>query len=58
MANEHITGSMVEVTEYPQLIARYGVRGVPMTIINESHSLVGAVPELKLAQEILKAIGK
>jgi hypothetical protein len=58
MANEHITGSMVEVSEYPQLAVRYRVQGVPMTIINESHSLIGAVPELKLAQEILKAIGK
>ena len=58
MASEQITGAMVEVSEFPQLAVRYQVQGVPKTIINDTHGFAGAMPELKVAQEILKAIGK
>jgi hypothetical protein len=58
MANEHITAAMVEVSEFPQLAVRYQVQGVPKTVINETHGFVGALPELKVAQEVLRAIGK
>lgn len=58
MANPRIRGDMVEVSEFPHLIAKYAVQGVPQTIINETASLVGAMPEMDLVQEILKAIGK
>lgn len=58
MASEQIIGAMVEVSEFPQLVERYQVQGVPKTIINETYSFMGAMPELKIAQEILKAIGK
>jgi len=49
---------MVEISEFPDLAAKYAVQGVPQTIINENSSLVGAVPEMNVVQEILKAIGK
>ena len=49
---------MVEGSEYPYLAVKYNVKGVPHTVINETHHVTGALPEIELAREILKAIGK
>ena len=49
---------MVEVSEFPHLAVKYGVQGVPHTIINEKISIVGAVPESEFARKVLEAIGK
>lgn len=58
MASDHIRGDMVEVSEFPHLAVKYDVQGVPNTIVNEEHSLVGAIPELEAAHGVLAAIGK
>lgn len=58
MASEHITGEMVEVSEFPHLAVKYNVRGVPNTIINEKHSVLGAQPEREVLKVVLEAIGK
>ncbi len=58
MASEYITGEMVEVSEFPQLAVKYGVQGVPHTVINETVQAIGAVPESEFAKKILEAIGK
>lgn len=58
MASEHITADMVESSEFPFLAVKYNVHGVPHTVINEQHSVVGAEPEMELARAVLKAIGK
>lgn len=58
MASEHITADMVDTTEFPHLAVKYDVQGVPKTIINETHGALGAQPEIHVAQEILKALGK
>ncbi len=58
MASEHVSGDMVEITEFPHLAVKYGVRGVPQTVVNETHQIVGAQPETAVLEEILKAIGK
>lgn len=57
MASEFITGDMVEITEYPHLAIKYGVQGVPNTIINDTESMVGAQPAKSMAEAVLKAIG-
>ena len=44
MASEHITGEMVETSEFPQLAVKYRVSGVPDTIVNENHRLLGGQP--------------
>lgn len=49
---------MVESTEFPHLVQRYQVFGVPKTIINEHHSVSGAIPEEKMLSEIVKAVQK
>ena len=58
MASEHITADMIEGSEFPHLAVKYKVQGVPKTIINETHDIVGAQPEAEVAKKILEAIGK
>ncbi len=54
--NDNIRADMVETSEFPHLVQRYGVSGVPKTIINEIYSFEGALPEAAVYLEILKAV--
>lgn len=54
--SDHIRADMVELTEFPHISNKYNVQGVPKVIINETHSLVGSLPENDFAEEILKAL--
>jgi predicted DsbA family dithiol-disulfide isomerase len=58
LANPNIRADMVELSEFPHLAMLYNVRGVPQLVINETHNVVGAQPDMNLVQEILRAIGK
>ena len=58
MESDFITADMIEAVEFPHLVNKYGVFGVPRTIINETTSVEGAVPEEKILSEIMKAIQK
>jgi predicted DsbA family dithiol-disulfide isomerase len=58
MASDYITSDMVESSEFPFLTVKYNVHGVPHTVINEDHSIVGAQPEMEFIKNILTAIGK
>ena len=49
---------MVEATEFPHLSINYQVRGVPRTVINESHFVEGMVPEAVMLEKLLLALGK
>ena len=40
-----ITAVAIDATEFPDLVRRYNVNGVPKTIINDSKELLGAAPE-------------
>jgi predicted DsbA family dithiol-disulfide isomerase len=54
--NEHITADVVEVSEFIDMAQRYQVRGVPKTVVNDRIEIIGAVPEPRFIQEVLKAI--
>ena len=54
--NEHITADVVEVSEFIDLAQRYQVQGVPKTVINDRVEVLGAVPESRFVQEVLKAV--
>ena len=54
--NEHITADVVEVSEFIDLAQRYHVQGVPKTVINDRVEVLGAVPESRFVQEVLKAV--
>jgi len=55
--SEWITADMVEAAEYPELVQRYRVRGVPKTVINGRQFVDGAVPEEELIEQVLQAAG-
>jgi predicted DsbA family dithiol-disulfide isomerase len=52
MASDLVTADMVEATEFPHLALRYQVRGVPLTVINETVNVEGAAPEAALMSRI------
>ncbi len=54
--NEHITADVVEVSEFIDMAQRYRVQGVPKTVVNDRIEFLGAVPEPRFVQEVLKAI--
>jgi hypothetical protein len=54
--SEHITADVIEATEFPDLARRYGVRGVPKIVINDSIEFVGALPEADYVGYVKAAI--
>jgi predicted DsbA family dithiol-disulfide isomerase len=57
MESPHVTADVIEVQEYPDLAARYGVMGVPKTVINDRVQFTGAVPEEGLLAHVLRSVG-
>jgi glutaredoxin-like protein len=51
-----VRADMVEATEFPELAERFGVSGVPKTIVNGSVEFVGAQPEEVLAEAVMQAV--
>ena len=51
-----VRGDMVEVIEFPHLSNKYGVYGVPRTVINETIHQEGAVPEPMILAKMLEAV--
>lgn len=47
---------MVEAAEFPHLVHRYGVRGVPKTVVNETVFIEGALPESAYLDRVLQAL--
>ena len=56
MANPMIRGDMVDAGEFPQLVQRYQVGGVPRTVIDEGVGIEGALPVSQAVVEILKQV--
>jgi len=55
MASERITADAVEVSEYPDLINKYNIRGVPKIVINDQVEFEGALPEKQFVERVLSA---
>lgn len=53
-ANPHITADSVGATEFFELSRRYGVTGVPKTIVNETVEIMGALPEAMFVRAALQ----
>jgi predicted DsbA family dithiol-disulfide isomerase len=43
--SDKITATTFEATEFPDLISRYQISGVPKTVVNERVDIMGALPE-------------
>jgi hypothetical protein len=57
MASDHVRALTVEASEFPELAQRYGVQGVPRTVVNRSGAFVGALPEPQFVETTLKLAG-
>lgn len=55
LESEYITSDMVESAEFPHLVNKYGVMGVPKVVINEEFGFEGALPESSFVEEVMKA---
>lgn len=53
--SELIRADVVDANEFSYLVYKYGVRGVPKTVINEKIDFVGAVPEDIFLEYVLLA---
>src|SRR2546429_8637803 len=54
-ANPNITAFAVEATEFPDLARKYGVNGVPKTVVNDAVEILGALPPDAFVSQALSA---
>jgi predicted DsbA family dithiol-disulfide isomerase len=52
-----VRSDAVEAQEFPHLVMKYGLIGVPKTIINEDHAIEGMVPEAVFVRKVMDAVG-
>jgi predicted DsbA family dithiol-disulfide isomerase len=57
VASPLVRACAVEAEEFPALSQRFGVQGVPRTVVNERGAFVGALPEAQFVESILKLAG-
>lgn len=55
MENPKIRADVVEASEFPFLVQKYRIMGVPKTVINERTEFQGAVPEARFLAEVVRA---
>lgn len=48
-----VRASMISATEYPDLVGRYQVTGVPKTVVNDRIEILGALPEQMFVTQAL-----
>jgi hypothetical protein len=57
LASERVTARTIEAEEFPELSRRYGVQGVPRTVVNRREAFVGALPEPHFVTAVLQLAG-
>lgn len=51
--SEKVTATTFEAAEFPELIDRYAISGVPKTVVNERIEIMGALPESQFIPQVL-----
>ena len=54
LENKNITADVVEVEEFPTLGQQYGIRSVPVTVVNELTQIAGVVTEAEFVEKIIQ----
>ncbi len=54
--NAYVKVDVIEIAEFPQLAMKYGVMGVPLTIVNETVQIRGDVSESTFMQQVISAM--
>lgn len=57
VASPLVSARTIEANEFAQLSQRFGVQGVPRTIVNERGAFVGALPEPQFVDAVLQLSG-
>jgi predicted DsbA family dithiol-disulfide isomerase len=57
LASPNVTARTIEASEFPDLSRRFGVQGVPRTVVNEEGAFVGALPEAQFVAAVLELAG-
>jgi glutaredoxin-like protein len=52
-ASDKVMANTIEAMEFPDLVARYGIRGVPHIVVNETQSIVGAMSESEFISRLV-----
>jgi glutaredoxin-like protein len=55
MASARVLADAIEATEFPELVDRYQVMGVPKIVINEHTEVEGAVPETEFLDKVVSS---
>lgn len=55
LENPRVKADVVEASEFPQLVQKYHIMGVPKVVINDKVEFEGALPEDQYLQQVLKA---
>lgn len=53
----NVTSIIIEASEYPDLVRKYQVSGVPKTMVNEGVEILGARPEEDFVRTAIGAAG-
>ena len=56
--SDRVIGDSVEASEFPDLVQRYQISGVPKTVVNDRVEFVGAQPEGRFLDHVLRAVPK
>jgi predicted DsbA family dithiol-disulfide isomerase len=54
MASPRVKAETIEINEFPALAERYGVRVVPLTIIDSKIAVPGMVDEAQFVEQVMK----
>jgi glutaredoxin-like protein len=52
--NENVTADVIEIEEFPALARQYGIRSVPMSIVNEIMQIAGLTSEQEFVDKVLQ----
>jgi protein-disulfide isomerase len=55
LENPHVQADVVEASEFPHLVEKYHIMGVPKVVVNDKVEFEGALPEDQYLQQVLKA---
>ena len=53
-ASPRVTTSVIEATEFPELVQRYRISGVPQTVVDDRTAILGSHPEAAFVQAVLQ----
>lgn len=58
IASPFLSTAAIDATEFPDLVRRYNVNGVPKTIVGGTREIMGAVPEEELVSALVAGAGQ